>query len=81
MTILSFRSKQERIEARGAEYKAGEISEAVFRASLYALGLRLDDLDHEVRFYAPISRYDHEEARYQASLDWMERYLNRADST
>ena len=77
MTILSFRSRQERIEARSAEFKAGEMTEAVYRASLYALGLRLDDIDHQVRFNAPISRYDHEEARYDASLKWMEGYLNR----
>lgn len=77
MTIISFRERQERIAARAAEHKAGELTEPAFRASLFALGLRNDDISHEVRSSAPAPRYDHEEARYDESLAWMERYLNR----
>ncbi len=81
MTIISFKERQERIAARAAEHKSGELTEAAFRASLYAMGLRNDDIGHEVRSSSPAPRYDHEEARYDASLAWMEKYLNDADQT
>jgi molecular chaperone DnaK (HSP70) len=79
MTIISFKERQERIVARAAERQAGELTDATFRASLFALGMRGDDIAMEARHCAPAPPYDHEEARYDASLAWMERYLNSAD--
>lgn len=48
MTILSSKERDERIAARCAEFKAGEISESVFRASLFALGMRGEAIRTEV---------------------------------
>lgn len=50
---LSHAETEERVEARAAEYKAGEISEHVFRASLFALRYRGDDIEFLVRQHAP----------------------------
>lgn len=47
--ILSWREREERANARAAEFKAREISEPVFRASLFALRFRGDDIDMAVR--------------------------------
>jgi len=47
--ILSWREREERADARAAEFKAGEIDEDVFRASLFALRYRGDDIDMAVR--------------------------------
>jgi hypothetical protein len=51
--ILSHSEKQERYEARTAEYKAGEISEAVYGAYLYGLGYRGSALRSEVNLNRP----------------------------
>ena len=51
--ILSFRERQERIDARAAEFRAGEMSEEVYRACLFALGMRGRDIDTEVRLNWP----------------------------
>ena len=51
--ILSSRERQERIDARTAEFKAGEMSEEVYRACLYALGMRGQDITTEVHLNWP----------------------------
>lgn len=51
--ILSWQERKERIEARCAEFKAGEISEAVFTASLFALGVRGEAIRTEVKLNWP----------------------------
>lgn len=51
--ILSAREREERAEARAAEYRAGEISEHVFRACLFALRYRGDDIEFAVRENRP----------------------------
>lgn len=43
--ILSSREREERAQARADEFKRGELTEAVFRASLFALRYRGDDID------------------------------------
>lgn len=40
---------KDKIEALALRFRAGEFSETVYRASLYANGLRGDDIDHIVR--------------------------------
>lgn len=47
--ILSAREREERAAARADEFRAGEISEEVFRACLYALRYRGGDIDLMVR--------------------------------
>jgi len=46
---LTHEEIQERAEARSAEFKAGEMTEPVYRASLFVLGFRGDDISMEVR--------------------------------
>lgn len=46
---LTWQEREERKEAREAEFKAGEITEPVFRASLFALLYRGDDIEFAVR--------------------------------
>ncbi len=46
---LSHDERQERYQARTDEFKAGVISEEVYRASLFALGFRGEDISTEVR--------------------------------
>lgn len=43
----------ERYEARTDEFKSGEITEIVYRASLFALGYRGEDINIEVRLNQP----------------------------
>lgn len=45
----SWKDTEDKIEALAARFQAGEFSETVYRASLYAKGLRGDDIDHIVR--------------------------------
>jgi hypothetical protein len=46
---LTHEEVTERCEARSDEFKLGLISESVYRASLFALGLRGEDISMEVR--------------------------------
>ena len=50
---LSYQEVRERIDARTAEFKAGEMSEEVYRACLFALGMRGQDITTEVRLNWP----------------------------
>lgn len=55
--ILSWKEREERAEARAAEYRAGELSEHVFRACLFALRYRGDDIEMAERANRPESRH------------------------
>lgn len=46
---LNWQEIEERKQARTDEYKSGVISEDVYRASLFALGMRGEDISIEVR--------------------------------
>lgn len=50
---LSHQEIIERYEARTREFKVGDITEAVYRANLFALGYRGKDIDTEVRLNRP----------------------------
>lgn len=54
--ILSHHEREERVEARVAEFKTGQITEPVFRASLFALRYRGDDIDFAVNANRPESK-------------------------
>lgn len=43
--LLNSREREERAQARADEFRRGEITETVFRASLFALRYRGDDID------------------------------------
>lgn len=53
------RATEEKIEALRARYQEGQFSEIVFRASLYAIGLRGDDISQIVRDTPPPERKSH----------------------
>lgn len=48
-THQNWKDTADKIEALAARFHAGEFSETVYRASLYAKGLRGDDIDHIVK--------------------------------
>ena len=45
----NWKDTEDKIEALAARFQAGEFSETIYRASLYAKGLRGDNIDHIVR--------------------------------
>lgn len=51
--ILSWQEREERKQARADEFRASEASEEVFRASLFALGYRADDIEFAVKENRP----------------------------
>jgi hypothetical protein len=51
--ILSWQEREERKQARADEFRAGEITEPVFRACLFALRYRGDDIEFAVRENRP----------------------------
>lgn len=75
--MLSWRDRQERIEARGVEYRAGAMTEAQFSAYLFSMHLRGEDISHKLREYAPpVPPQTFEERRFEVSHQWMEDYRN-----
>jgi len=51
--ILSHQEREARAAARAQEFRDGEISEPVFRASLFALRYRGDEIDFAVNENRP----------------------------
>lgn len=50
----NWKDTADKIEALAVRFQAGEFSETVYRASLYAKGLRGDDINHIVRYQMEI---------------------------
>ncbi len=74
MTI-DHREREERTQARGQEYFAGEMSEAQFSAYLFGMRLRGEDISHKMREYAPPApKKSFEEHRLEVSRQWLEGY-------
>jgi hypothetical protein len=68
--------RQERIQARGGEYRAGLMSEELFRAYLFSMRVRGEDIEHELGAYAPPQRaQSFEERRLEASHQWLKEYI------
>lgn len=73
--MLSWKDRQERIEARGSEYRAGAMSEAQFSAYLFSMKLRGEDIKHEIGTYAPPApKQTFEERRLEVSHAWIKEY-------
>lgn len=73
--MISWKERQDRIEARGAEHRAGELSEAMFAAYLFSMRERGEDLRNKLRDYAPAAPgLTYEDARLEESRRWLERY-------
>lgn len=74
--ILSWQERQARVEARGAEYRAGLMTEAQFSAYLFSMRYRGHDIRHELNNYAPPPpAQTFEQHRLERSHDWLRRYL------
>ena len=77
MVILSWKERQERVEARGAEYRAGLMTEQMFRAYLFSMRYRGEDIRLELGAYAPPPRAQtFEERRLEVSHQWLREYLS-----
>lgn len=73
--MIGWKERQERVEARGAEYRAGAMTEDQFRAYLFSMNLRGEDIRMTMNDHAPAPRRpDFEETRLQASREWLRRY-------
>jgi hypothetical protein len=73
--MLSWKERQERVEARGAEYRAGAMTEAMFSAYLFSMRYRGHDITHELGNYAPPAPgQTFEERRLEASHLWLKEY-------
>lgn len=76
MILISHKERQERVEARGAEYRAGLMSEDQFRAYLFGMKFRGEDLRLELGAWAPPApAQTFEERRLEMSQRWLKRYL------
>jgi hypothetical protein len=74
--MISWKERQERVEARGAEYRAGLMTEAQFSAYLFGIKYRGQDIRHELRNYAPPApAQTFEELRLDVSRAWLRNYL------
>lgn len=76
--MIDWRERKELIEARGAEYRAGEMSEEMFRAYLFCMRYRGEDLRLEMGAWAPPPpAKTFEEHRLVVSREWIKEYLCR----
>lgn len=70
--MKTWQEREELIEARGAEYRAGEMTEDQFRAYLFSMRYRGQDIRHRMNDFTPAPRPpDFEELREQASRAWL----------
>ncbi len=76
--MLTWKERQERIEARGAEYRAGAMSEDQFRAYLFSMHVRGEDIRHKLNEHAPPAPGPtFEDHRLEASRQWIRSYHGR----
>ncbi|KAH1282217.1 hypothetical protein KXX11_003824 [Aspergillus fumigatus] len=73
------------VSARRQDYVNGHASEAVYRASLKALGLSQVDIENELdnaaaEWVQNAKNFDHEDKRMKSSLEWINEYLARKAS-
>lgn len=74
--MISWKEQQERVEARGAEYRAGIMTEAQFSAYLFCMRYRGTDITHELNNHAPPTpAQTRQERRLEVSHTWMREYL------
>lgn len=73
----SHQEREERVDARAGEFKRGLESEEQFRAYLFGMRYRGEDVRHKLNDNAPAPRVDFEATRYQASLEWLREFLSR----
>jgi hypothetical protein len=73
--MTDWKERQERVAARGAEYRAGAMTEAQFRAYLFSMRYRGEDLRLELGAWAPPApAQTFEERRLEVSRQWLKGY-------
>lgn len=76
--MIGWKERQERIEARGAEYRAGAMSEEQFRGYLFGMRERGEDVRHKLNEFAPPAPGPtFEECRLAASHKWVRSYYGQ----
>ena len=71
--MRTWSEREELVEARGAEYRAGEMTEDQFRAYLFAMRYRGEDIRLRMNDFTPPPRApDFEERRQEASRIWLQ---------
>lgn len=74
--MISQKERQIRIAANGEAYRAGAMSDDQFRAYLFAMRYRGEDIRHTMIEFAPAPRpWTFEERRLEVSRAWMQSYL------
>jgi hypothetical protein len=74
--MISAKEREIRIAANGESYRAGALTEDQFRAYLFAMRYRGEDIRHTMIEYAPAPRSPiFEECRLEISRAWMLSYL------
>lgn len=76
--MIGWKERQERVAARGAEHRAGAMTEDQFRAYLFGMRYRGEDIRYELGLYRPPERDpDFEDHRLDASREWLRSYHGR----
>lgn len=76
--MIGWKERQERIEARGAEHRAGAMSQDQFRAYLFGMRERGEDIRHKLNEHAPPAPGPtFEDDRLAASHAWIRSYNGR----
>lgn len=76
--MKTWQEREELVEARGAEYKAGQMTEPQFRAYLFGMRYRGEDIRHRMLDFTPTpAPKTFEEHRLELSHDWLRRYHGR----
>jgi hypothetical protein len=74
--MISAKEREIRIAANGEAYRAGAMTDDQFRAYLFAMRYRGEDIRHTMIEYAPAPRSPtFEERRLEISRAWMLSYL------
>ena len=80
----SYTEVQELILARRQDYVDGNASEAVYRASLKALGMTPSEIENELdnaaADWVKHAKTQHEDKRMKHSLEWLNEYFSRRAS-
>lgn len=70
--MRNWRDREDLVKARGAEYRAGTMSEEQFRAYLFAMRYRGEDIRHRMLDFTPAPRpKTFEERRLELSHQWI----------
>lgn len=73
--MIGWKERQDRIELRGAEYRAGMMTEPQFAAYLFGMRERGQDIRHKLNEYAPGKAVPtFEDNRLEASRQWLKGY-------